>query len=157
MCFLGYSHAAHIGWEFRIKHKNGGWVQLSEFFANLAIGDEKTIEAAFYHAKLPLKITCLQLAKEQLFIVSTVAIGKETLLAYKQRWSIERSFKSLKTSGFNIEDTHIIDLRKLEKLFAICSIALTICVIAREIKNNSLPIKIRNHGCKLYSLFTLLL
>ena len=40
-------------------------------------------------------------------------MGQEALTMYKKRWSIERTFKSLKTSGFNIEDTHITDPNKL--------------------------------------------
>jgi hypothetical protein len=46
------------------------------------------------------------------------------------------------------------DQKKLEKLFAIVSLSLTICVVAGEIKNKIYPIKIKNHGRKLYSLFT---
>ncbi len=158
--WLDYLYSLKLPFAIRVKknelmkHKNGGWVQLCKFFTDMNTGTSKTIEAPFYHTSLSLKITCLQLEREQLFIVSNTIIGTEALLAYKQRWSIERSFKSLKTSGFNIEDTHITDLKKLEKLFAICSIALAICVVAGEIKNAILPIKIKNHGRKLYSLFT---
>lgn len=76
------------------------------------------------------------------------------MVNYKQRWSIERTFKSLKTAGFNLEDTHITDIVKLEKLFAIVSLALGICVIAGDIKNNTMAIKIKKHGYKAFSLFT---
>jgi len=44
---------------------------------------------------------------------------------YKQRWQIETSFKSLKTSGFNIEDTHLQDIKRIEKLFAVVILAFT--------------------------------
>lgn len=89
---------------------------------------------------MAIKITCLQLKREQLFIASNVLIGECSLLAYKQRWSIERSFLSLKSSGFN---THITDKKKLEKLFAIVSLSLAICVLAGDIKNKIYPIKIK--------------
>lgn len=136
----------------QIKHANGGKMKLGKYFANMQIGEVKTYDTALY--KIPIKITCLQLEKEQLFIASNVFIGESALLSYKQRWSIERSFKSIKTSGFNIEDTHMNDQKKLEKLFAIASLSLAICVIAGEIKNEIDPIKIKKHGRKLYSLFT---
>jgi IS4 transposase len=32
---------------------------------------------------------------------------------YKQGWQIETLFRALKSSGFNREDTHIIDLERL--------------------------------------------
>jgi len=60
----------------------------------------------------------------------------------------------MKTAGFNLEDTHMTNLKKLEKLFAIVSLSLTICVIAGEIKNTIIPLKIKKHGYRAYSLFT---
>lgn len=36
---------------------------------------------------------------------------------YKERWQIETAFKALKTSGFNIEDTHLTDVDRIEKLW----------------------------------------
>lgn len=44
---------------------------------------------------------------------------------YKQRWQIESAFKALKSSGFNIEDTHLTELDRVEKLFALVIIAFT--------------------------------
>ena len=34
---------------------------------------------------------------------------------YRDRWQLETSFKALKSSGFNIEDTHLTDLERLKK------------------------------------------
>ncbi len=138
----------------RIKHKNGGKMQLAKFFSGMQIGTSKSIEAKFYESEIAIKITCLQLEREQLLIASNVVIGDDALRLYKQRWSIERAFKSLKTAGFNLEDTHMTDLKKLEKLFAVVSLALAICVVAGEIKNNIKAIKIKKHGYKAVSLFT---
>ena len=138
----------------RIKHKNGGKMQLGKFFNSKQIGTSKSIEAKFYESEIVVKITCLQLEREQLLIASNAVIGDDSLIAYKQRWSIERAFKSLKTAGFNLEDTHMTDLKKLEKLFAVVSFALSICVIAGEIKNSIKAIKFKKHGYKAVSLFT---
>jgi len=33
-----------------------------------------------------------------------------------KRWQIETLFKAFKSSGFNIESTHVTDQKKLEKL-----------------------------------------
>jgi len=43
---------------------------------------------------------------------------KNALAIYKERWQIETAFRALKTSGFNIEDTHLIEIDRIEKLFA---------------------------------------
>ena len=158
--WLEYLSSARLPFAIRVKkneriiHKNGGRMQLCKFFANIKLGASKTLETKIYNRKISVKITCLQLDREQLFIASNAVVGVNALLVYKQRWSIERSFKSLKTSGFNIEDTHITDLKKLEKLFAILSVSLAICVVAGEIKNKIRAIKVKKHGRKSYSLFT---
>ena len=42
---------------------------------------------------------------------------------YKLRWGIEQLFSHLKKRGFNLEDTHMTDTKKIEKLFALVSLA----------------------------------
>jgi len=42
---------------------------------------------------------------------------------YKERWQIETTFWALKSSGFNIEKTHLTDLDRLAKLFSIVMLA----------------------------------
>ena len=39
--------------------------------------------------KRSFKVTCLQLEKEKLILMSNGVVGKESLEEYKQRWSIE--------------------------------------------------------------------
>lgn len=46
---------------------------------------------------------------------------------YKQRWQIETLFRAMKSSGFNIEDTHVTDLKRLEILFLLTMIAFVWC------------------------------
>ena len=135
-----------------LRHPNGGKLKIGKYFADVAARERKTLDTKIYD--LNLKITCLGLEKEHLFIASNSVVGDDALICYKQRWSIERTFKSIKTSGFNIEDTHMSDLSKLRKLFGILSLALTICVIAGKIKNDIISIVIKKHGRKLCSLFT---
>lgn len=48
---------------------------------------------------------------------------EESVDYYKKRWEIETLFKAMKSSGFNIEKTHLTDLARLEKLFMIVMIA----------------------------------
>jgi hypothetical protein len=137
-----------------IRHVNGGKVKLEKYFSGMKQGETKVVETALYDLNIKLQITCLQLEKEQLLIASNVGIDVDVLSKYKNRWGIERTFKALKTAGFNMEDTHITDLKKLEKIFAMTSIALTLCIIAGDIKNNMIPIKVKNHGNYAYSIFT---
>ncbi len=42
------------------------------------------------------------------------AARSEALPAYKERWTIETMFKVLKSSGFNIEDTHMVHINRID-------------------------------------------
>lgn len=72
---------------------------------------------------------------------------------YKERWQIESAFKALKTSGFNIEDTHLTDLDRIEKLFALVLVAFVWAYKIGIYLNELYPIKINKHGRKAKSVF----
>lgn len=58
-----------------------------------------------------------------LYVVSNRFSGKEALALYKMRWGIEQLFSHMKKRGFDFEATHMTDAAKLEKLFALVSLA----------------------------------
>jgi hypothetical protein len=67
---------------------------------------------------------------------------------YKYRWQIETMFKAFKTSGFNMEDTHITDSLRLETLFSVMAIAFTIAYEIGDQYEKEHPQKIKKHGYK---------
>jgi hypothetical protein len=81
---------------------------------------------------------------------------------YKERWqtvgersrTIETAFKALKTSGFNIEDTHLTDTDRIEKLLALVLIAFTWAyLVGIYLHENVKPIATLKHGRKAKSFF----
>lgn len=73
---------------------------------------------------------------------------------YRQRWQVETLFRALKTSGFNIEDTHVTDLSRLKNLILLTMIAFVWCYrIGDFIDTNIRPIKIKKHGRRAVSVF----
>lgn len=58
-----------------------------------------------------------------LHVISNRFSGKEALDLYRLRWGIEQLFSHLKKRGFNLESTHMTEAAKLEKLFALVSLA----------------------------------
>lgn len=79
---------------------------------------------------------------------------EESLEYYKKRWQIETLFKAFKSSGFNIESTHVTDQKRLEKLFMIVMIALVWCYkIGDYVDENIKPIKIKKHQRRSFSIF----
>jgi transposase len=90
---------------------------------------------------------------EYLIIVSCNK-QQESLLKYKQRWQIETMFKAFKTKGFNIEDTHLSDTDRIDKLVAVVSIAFTWAYKAGiYVHENIKPIVIKKHKRKAQSFF----
>jgi transposase len=65
--------------------------------------------------------------KIEFLIIISFNKPEESTQYYKERWQIETLFKSLKSSGFNIEDTHVTDLVRLERLFSLVLIAFIWC------------------------------
>ena len=47
----------------------------------------------------------------------------DPLSIYARRWEIETLFECLKTRGFNLEETHITDLDKVERMLSVLAIA----------------------------------
>ncbi|MFT5906690.1 MAG: hypothetical protein ACI9E1_002302 [Cryomorphaceae bacterium] len=58
-----------------------------------------------------------------LYVISNKFTAKDALKIYKQRWSIELLFSHLKKRGFNLEDTHMTDAVKLERLFGVVTLS----------------------------------
>lgn len=61
--------------------------------------------------------------------------GADPLATYRQRWAIELCFACLKTKGFDIESTHLRHADRLEKMFAIASMAAAAALAASNNQN----------------------
>lgn len=78
----------------------------------------------------------------------------EALEKYKQRWQIETLFRGLKSSGFNLEDTHVTHLDRLEKLVLLVMVAFVWCYkIGDYIDTEIKPITIKKHRNRAVSVF----
>lgn len=93
-----------------------------------------------------------RLADGGLLIVASSYSAKQALADYKLRWKIEPLFGLLKTRGFNLEDTHMKDPKRLELLCGILAMAATICVKVGKIFLRKNPIAIKKHGYPVRSL-----
>ena len=66
---------------------------------------------------------------------------------YKERWTIDTILMGLKSSDFNIEDTHMLHINRIEQLFGVVIIAYTwayLVGIAANLKVKA--IRILNNG-----------
>ncbi|WP_437920658.1 transposase [Sphingobacterium sp. LRF_L2] len=75
----------------------------------------------------------------------------QALSYYKQRLQIETLFRAMKTSGFNLEDTHPTALDKLEKLILLTMIAFLWCYKVEDYIDQELKPKSMKEEPNLYS------
>ncbi len=91
-------------------------------------------------------------AKEQMIVISNVKF-KDTLELYRRRWEIETMFGCLKTRGFRMEDTHITDPDRIEKVVFVLAIAFCWAYRIGDIQEQKYSIQIKAHGRKARSIF----
>ena len=94
--------------------------------------------------------------KEYLILVSSKQFGYAQRI-YAERWGIEVFFGSLKKRGFNLEGTHLTNLKRIKCLIFILAIAFVWSFkVGRDRHKNIEPIKLKKVGdrtVKLYSFF----
>ena len=79
---------------------------------------------------------------------------ENALACYKDRWQIETMFRAMKTSGFNMEKTHLTDSDRILKLLLIVSIAFTWAYLVGDfLHQNIKAIPIKKHGRRAKSIF----
>ena len=91
---------------------------------------------------------------EQYLIVLTNTFAHQALSTYRQRWTIETFFQSIKKRGFHLEGTHLQDLNRLHKLIALVALAFTCCLVVGLWQHqNRKAIALKNNGYKANSFF----
>ncbi|MCW3808131.1 IS4 family transposase [Plebeiibacterium marinum] len=128
-------------------------------FNNMKIGYYKHCDKLYYlgknlvylsGAKSFNKIT----GKVEFTIIASFNQYDQALINYKERWQIETMFRAMKSSGFNLEDTHLTDLDRIAKLLAVVSIAFVWAYLAGIDKHENIkPIRVKKHGRRAYSFF----
>jgi len=89
---------------------------------------------------------------EMLYLIGTLPPGG-LKKAYDKRWGIEVLFQALKKRGFDMEASCLRDIKKYRKLFAVASLAYTICWATGIQDGRKNPVKVKKHGYPQYSVF----
>ncbi len=133
-------------------HK-GGFISLRTLFKTLSGYDSREIQQTL--AGIPIRICATRTITGELLILAVSAFDDcDPFELYKKRWSIETMFKSLKSNGFNFEDTHLHDSERLGKMMAVLAIAFAYAVKIGEIRNNIRPIRVKKHQRSEFSFFS---
>lgn len=163
--WLNYLNCHKIPYHIRIRDnfkvilpKNKKQVKASWLFNSLKVGQ------AMHYPKIVIinNVECYLSASiiksknqtpEYQFLISFHKPDK-ALDSYKDRWQIETMFRAMKTSGFNIEKTHLTHLDRILKLLLIISIAFTWAYLVGDfLHKNVKAIAIKKHGRRAKSIF----
>lgn len=104
---------------------------------------------------VPVHLAATRSKDDELVVVIASDVLDDPLNHYHLRWLIELFFKSIKSQGFKLEETHMSNPAKIKKLFALIALATLYAVQAGIVRHYAIKrIPIKNHGRAAYSLFT---
>lgn len=156
--WTGYLNGKGIRYYLRIRQnfwlqKPGSGEQIKAFwlFNDLKPGQQK-----FLHRLYLLKGEYVYLAGAklknsdgvpELQILICYNRPQEAVDTYKLRWQIETLNRCLKTAGFNLEDTHLTHMERIERLLAVVCIAVVWAYLVGDHRDQCVkPIRILNNG-----------
>ncbi len=162
--WLAYLNFRHIRYHIRIRDnfwivipRNRHRIKASWLFNHVAINQYCFYRGIVYVNGQLCYLSASKIKNREgipeLQIIVSFNKPDEASTLYKERWQVESAFKALKTSGFNIEDTHLTDLDRINKLLALVLFAFTWAYVAGVFLDSICPIKIKNHHRKAKSIF----
>ena len=117
--------------ENRLIHNGETKKHLKIFFNHLQVGQKRFLECNLDGHYVYLAGT--RSSEGELVIIMSNQNKREKILKiYKRRWTIERLFFNCKTNGFNLEDTHLKDLSRIENLMAVVASASLLSFLAGQ-------------------------
>jgi hypothetical protein len=139
-----------------VSHK-GRELRVSWLFNNLPLNTIRQIDKPILIGEHWVYLTGMKIINKkgdiEFVIVATYKYDCLTMQVYAKRWTIECFFKAIKTAGFNLEDTHLKDQKRLEKLLAVIAIAFVWVYLIGEYENQQKPIAILAHQRRAFSIF----
>ena len=125
-------------------------IHVKDFFQHLKKAQTRVIEKDMYEGKVYFAATLIESGEHIIVMTNQTLKAKQILAKYRARWSIEELFRKLKTSGFNWENTHMKESKRLVSLLIILSFSLLIAYLMGQ--NTKIPWK-KTLKCPLYSVF----
>jgi len=135
---------------FRLPGKGKRYVR--DLFRTMKPRAVRICEKSYDICGVKLFLSATKLDDEYLIVASDVACA-DAIETYLKRWEIETLFGCLKTRGFNFEDTHMTDPRKIATLLSLLTIAFCWAHAVGEWRAAIEPIAIKKHGRKAKSIF----
>jgi hypothetical protein len=162
--WLGFLNQHSIRYHIRIREnfwvvipRNRHKVKASWLFNNLQLNHYKFFQGIVnINGQLCYLSASKVLGKKgtpELQIIVSFNKPDEAITLYKERWQIETAFKAMKSSGYNIEDTHLTDLERIAKLVSIMLVAFVWAYKIGIYLDEIFPIRTMKHGRRAQSIF----
>lgn len=161
--WLGDLNARGIHYHIRIREnfrviRHGQESRAYWLFNDLKVGESKHLDSIYYVNGQACYLSGAKIkdkdGKPELQILVSYCNAEEALGMYKKRWQVETMFKGMKSSGFDIEGSHVRDHSRMSNLFAIIMIAYVWCYLVGIYINEYIkPITVLKHGRRAVSLF----
>jgi len=163
--WINYLNCNSIEYHIRIRNnflvlnpKTGKELKVSWLFSDLKLNKTKFLHSIYYVNNQLCYLSASKVKDKkgipEFQIVISFCKPEVAQKIYKERWQIETAFKAIKTSGFNIEDTHLTDIERIEKLFALVIIAFTWAYLVGIFLHEQVkPIRILINGRRAKSFF----
>lgn len=154
-----YLQASGIDFRIRVKRNTlvrngrGQVVQAFRLFRSQRLGVGVPLPGLRKCWGMELHLTGLRLQSGDYVIVAAPRVATDALGDYGRRWEIETLFGCLKSRGFRLEETHVTDPARLEKLMALLALAFCWAVVVGEWLAAQKPLKVKKHGRRWKSMF----
>ena len=152
----GIDFAIRVKKNTRVTNGRGCFVQARPLFRTLKPGETLVLAGARKMTGTAVYSSALRLDDGELLIVATAKPCLDAIETYALRWQIETLFGCLKSRGFNFEDTHVTDRRRIKRLLVVAVIAFCWAHRVGEWQHERVkPIKIKKHQRPGKSIFRL--
>jgi len=163
--WIGYLNGNSLRYYIRIRNnfkvflpRGNETIPVSWLFSSLKVGDvmhyPRIVKVNGVLCYLSATLNQKKGEKPELLIIISYNKNEQSFLNYKERWQIETCFRAMKSSGFDIENTHLQEIERLEKLINLVMIAFVWCYIVGDYLDQHVKsIAIKKHGPRAKSVF----
>ncbi len=140
----------------KLTSKKGKLIKCGNILRTLRIGESLKIRGARIYGgvKVWVEVQRGRDSKESIIVISSEK-SEQILVEYKRRWMIETLFQNLKGRGFEMEETHLTQASKIDKLFGVLALGVAWAIKTGEAESLENPIEIKNNGRPQQSWFRL--
>lgn len=156
LCLQQIDFAIRIKESYLVSNSQGAQVKAKELFRMLKPSEAVVLDGQrrLFKDNSLVYISALRLDDGSLLIVATGNPCSDAIESYALRWEIETLFGCLKSRGFNFEDTHVTERRRIKKLLIVLAIAFCWAHRTGEWQHEQVkPITVKKHGRAAKSLF----